>query len=292
MYRKTTRENQNRPLYKCCDYCGRNDHKVAVKLTAEVRLAGKTRQGYLPHPVVGYCTSCYERHVERAAADGREFPVGPVVYDLRGAASLKRHPSKKAVAPEVVPAPPARVEEQELHAVFAVDADRNTFRVSDPMGWGAAQDEWLRLDDLRRAGRLPQARFFEVRSVTLGPDRPLVGPEVRSHDRYDRAPLNLNLTTPTLEGSRGHADVEDAAHKAWKLFTGGVYTKRRRNRYTGDVETWTGAQGEGGWFYYPNGTTAAQGKADLVRVAKQRRLVVQGVDGRWYVVASVLPEAA
>jgi len=173
----------------------------------------------------------------------------------------------------------------ELHAVFATDGEHKTFRVSDPLSWNDAQNEWTKLDDQRRAGLLPQAKFFEVRAVTLGPDRPLVGPEVRSHDRYDRAELNMQMTRP-VSSTRGFADVEDAAHRAWMELTDGEYTVRKRS-WSGELTEYKGQQGLGGWFYYPNGQTAAQGKRDLVRVATARRLVVRGANGRWYPVAQV-----
>lgn len=58
-------------------------------------------------------------------------------------------------------------------AVFATEDDLRRTRVTRWLDWDAAQDEWTRLDDLRRAGgftrerfgdRLPAVRFFEVRS--------------------------------------------------------------------------------------------------------------------------------
>lgn len=181
-----------------------------------------------------------------------------------------------------------------LHAVFATTPDHKTFRVSDPLPWGQAHDEWEKLDDARRAGRLPQTKFFEVRSVTLGPDRPLVGPEVRSHDRYDKAPLDVTLTRPVVgrgfaDGKRDphsgrdpHTGREKAARAAWKL---SFPTFRSRWDKTGtDKTAKTGVQGAGGWYFYPNGVTAAQGLRSLANLAERRRMVVQGADGRWYVV--------
>jgi hypothetical protein len=181
----------------------------------------------------------------------------------------------------------------EYHAVFATDGKHNTFRVSDPLPWGAAQDEWSRLDDLRRAGRLPQAKFFEVRSVTLGPDRPLVGPEIHSHDRYDGAGLNMNMTRVVIEGSRGYADdnsrsghnytgQEKAARVSWKNTYGKTFTPRGSKGRGGFYGGATGVQGHGGWYYYPNGCTAAQGTRDLARLCVKKCLVVEGVNGKWY----------
>lgn len=174
----------------------------------------------------------------------------------------------------------------ELHAVFATDGQRNVYRVSDPMSWDRAQREWDRLYTLKHEDRLPQVKFFEVRSVTLGPDRPLVGPEVRSHDKYDKAPLDMNLTKPVV-GLRGYSKVEDAARSAWKVYFGTRFSVRKgvgRERQSDEAGYPTGVQGRGGWFYYPNGTVAAQGLTDLARVALRRRMVVQGLNSRWYVV--------
>lgn len=161
----------------------------------------------------------------------------------------------------------------DLHAVFATRADDSaTYRVSDPLSWDSAQAEWKRLDDLHRKGLLPQAKFFEVRSVTLGPDRPLVGPEVSSHGRYDKAPVNLNMARP-VTGKRGYGKLEDAARKAWKMFAP-TYTPRNR---------WNqGVQGLGGWYFWPNGRSAAQGLSGLGRLVVGRQMVVQS-GGRWFV---------
>jgi hypothetical protein len=50
------------------------------------------------------------------------------------------------------------------HAVFATDQTHFRSRVTRWLDWGKAQDKWERLDDLRRAGSFPDARFFSVRS--------------------------------------------------------------------------------------------------------------------------------
>jgi hypothetical protein len=50
------------------------------------------------------------------------------------------------------------------HAVFATDQRTRRTRVSGWLDWGKAQDEWERLDDLRRAGEFSDTRFFSVRS--------------------------------------------------------------------------------------------------------------------------------
>lgn len=155
----------------------------------------------------------------------------------------------------------------DLHALFATDADGNVYRVSDPLSYGAALAEWAHASERHDNGRLPHVKHLEVRSVTVGPDRPLVGPEVRSHGRYDGAPLNMNMVRP-VTNSRGYKRAEDAARNAWLAFA----PLRDRNA----------SQGNGGWFYYPNARPAAQGKTALVRVCQRMRLIVQGVDGRWY----------
>jgi len=50
------------------------------------------------------------------------------------------------------------------HAVFATSPELRRVRVSRWMEWGAATDEWTRLDDRRRANEMPHVRHFEVRS--------------------------------------------------------------------------------------------------------------------------------
>lgn len=179
-------------------------------------------------------------------------------------------------------ASPEVVTTTEMHSVFATGYDGKTYRVSDPLDWQAAQREWHTLDDLHRAGRMPHVKFYEVRTVFVGPDRPLVGPTVTSHDRYDGAPLSMLHRTPTVEGSRGFKHVEDAARAAWKRAhpTFASWYDRRLGRGTR-----TGTQGLGGWFYYSNGETAAQGLRSLAETCKRRRMVVQGGDGRWHVLA-------
>jgi hypothetical protein len=174
----------------------------------------------------------------------------------------------------------------ELFAVFATTHDGNVVRVSDPLSWGAAQHDWRDLDELRVAGRFPHVKHFEVRTVWLGPDRPLVGPEVHSHDRYDGAKVDVLYRRPVLARSRGFKSLEQAARAAWRHSMGDRFRVRAgvgRERYSDPAGTMTGVQGRGGWFYYPNGTVAAQGRYDLARVAQQRRMVVAGADGRWYV---------
>lgn len=182
----------------------------------------------------------------------------------------------------------------DLHAVFATTHDHKTYRVSDPASWNQAQKEWSRLDDLHRSGLLPQTKFFEVRSVYLENDRPLVGPDVRSHDRYDNAPFALFTYTSPVTNSKGFGDSngtrsrdfsgrEKAARAAWKLR---FPTFRSRWDKSGtDKQARTGTQGAGGWFYYPNGVTAAQGLNDLANVCERKGFITQGGDGRWYVVA-------
>jgi len=50
------------------------------------------------------------------------------------------------------------------HAVFATSPELHRVRVSRWLDWGAATDEWTRLDDRRRAHEMPHVRHFEVRS--------------------------------------------------------------------------------------------------------------------------------
>jgi hypothetical protein len=54
---------------------------------------------------------------------------------------------------------------QNLHRIFATDHNLTRARVSKAMTWDKAQDEWERLDNLRREGALPNVKFLEVRSA-------------------------------------------------------------------------------------------------------------------------------
>jgi hypothetical protein len=166
----------------------------------------------------------------------------------------------------------------EADAVFATNWQNETFRVSDPLTYSEALQVYAALVNLQGKGLLPQTKLFEVRSVKVGPDRPIVGPEIRSHDRYDGAPLNLQLTRP-VTNDRGFSKNEDAARAAFRLHFGEVVS------FTRHGVALQRAQGTGGWFFYPNGVAAAQGLGDLVKVCHRRKLVVQGGNGRWYVVA-------
>lgn len=155
-----------------------------------------------------------------------------------------------------------------MHMVFATDSDGTTWRVSDNLSWGQAQSEWKRLDDTRLAGLMPHIKFFEVRS------------NADQQPRFRDAKVGVHLLRCTLDGGRGHANLRTAARAAWRYTFGDRFHDRK---WDAPGER-TGVQGRGGWFYYPNGTTAAQGLDGLAKVAKQRNLVVKGVNGRWYVV--------
>lgn len=50
-------------------------------------------------------------------------------------------------------------------AVFATSWELRRSRSTRWLSWGDAQDEWERLDDLRRAGKLDGVKFLEVRSA-------------------------------------------------------------------------------------------------------------------------------
>src|ERR1041384_3776820 len=90
-----------------------------------------------------------------------------------------------------------------LYCVFATSYENDTFRVSDPASWDRAQAEWTKLDELLRSGRTPEFKFFEVRTVWFD------GDDIRSHDRYDRAPVLIDVRRST--NSRGFKKPEDAA---------------------------------------------------------------------------------
>jgi hypothetical protein len=142
-----------------------------------------------------------------------------------------------------------------MYAVFATTPDHQRVLVSDHTpSYGVALGSWKRMDDLRLDGRFPHVKFFEVRST----DDP----------GYADAPVSLLHSEP-LPRSRGFRNYRDAARRAWRM-------------WQGDRTPHGSPQGTGGWFYWGNGRTAAQGLGDLERLCRNRGLVVQGVDGRYY----------
>jgi hypothetical protein len=169
-------------------------------------------------------------------------------------------------------------ETREMMAVFATAPDGKVYRVDDPKSYSRSLLRWSTLEDLRRKGRFPHVKHFEVRTVFVGPDRPIVGPTITSHDRYDGAPLDMLYATPVLH-ARGFGKAEDAARAAWKRAhpTFRSFWDKRAGR-----DTRTGVQGLGGWFYYSNGETAVQGLRSLAKLCKAKRMIVEA-DGRFYV---------
>jgi hypothetical protein len=163
----------------------------------------------------------------------------------------------------------------EMHVVFATDASGKTHRVSDNLTWGQAQSAWKRLDDCRLAGLMPHVKFFEVRS------------NADQQPRFRDAKVNMTLLRVVLAKTRGHKTLEAAGRAALRHNFGDRFHQRGHNSrygYTGDAAgERTGVQGRGGWFYYPNGAVLAQGLTHLGKVMLQRNMVVQGVNGRWYV---------
>lgn len=147
-----------------------------------------------------------------------------------------------------------------MYAVFA-ELERTRVRVTAPMSWDLAQETWREMDDRRIAGRFPQVRHFVVRST----DDP----------KWKDAPDHL--VRACIPG-RGFKDEQQAARKAWRLFTGGKF--RRAGEVPGEE---TGVQGTGGWFYWPGGGPAAQGLYGLARLCNHRGMIQRGIDGRYYV---------
>ncbi len=170
----------------------------------------------------------------------------------------------------------------EQHAVFATTHSLRRVRVEAPASWGTAQDQWLKLDDARREGYFPHVKFFEVRSM----DDP----------GYKDAPVSFAHGRRAVSG-RGFTNAQSAAKRAWKLFAPEFTDKgrvaKRYDRFLGNTasdRTKSTDQGRGGWFYYPNGETAAQGGADLFKLAHRKGLVAKGVEGKyskWFVLDMV-----
>ena len=143
------------------------------------------------------------------------------------------------------------------HVIIATTGSGRRVRSAAAWDWKSAIDYWYELDNARRDGRAPHVSFFEVRSL----DEPGV-----EELPVDARPF-LTVTTP-----RGFKSQEDAARVAWK--------QRYPLRY----------QGQGGWFYFGNGKTAAQGLASLAPLAAKHTLIIQAPgNGRWYVTELATP---
>jgi len=187
------------------------------------------------------------------------------------------------------------VNDETTHAVFATTHQHERVRVSDALGWREAQREWQRLDLLRLAGLMPHVKHLEVRST----DDP----------GYISARLSFLHRRPVLKGSRGYADSkgsgwgneytgkEKAARKAWSLFAPTFRAswdkdrdKFRRSQGKAPLMERTGVQGSGGWYYWPNGTTAAQGLSSLATLCERRGLIVQGLNDKWFALDLSEPE--
>ena len=87
----------NTPQYARCDYCGRNQHKVAIRLYPDVlrvrqnteddRARRARRKPLRVWPVVGVCASCATGHEQ---ADEHWPAFGTVIYDQRRGAVRTR----------------------------------------------------------------------------------------------------------------------------------------------------------------------------------------------------------
>lgn len=100
------------------------------------------------------------------------------------------------------------------HAVFATAPDFHRSRVSGWREWGAAQDEWERLDALRRDGSLPDIKFVEVRSsddpkYNTAPYEPWVA--LTAEERPTWVKLDRTERQHLLSIGRAAGDLEGAA---------------------------------------------------------------------------------
>jgi hypothetical protein len=163
----------------------------------------------------------------------------------------------------------------DLHIVYAVtSSDRTKVRVSEPLPWTEAVDEFTRLDDLRRAGKLPQTAFFAVRSAD-DPEWPaLSGLQTTIYTR----PAKEHTSSVSVHG------YSEAAR----------YAAVRAYRERG------GDPGSGGWFYEIGSTwqpdrrnlglrrrTLAQGYRHLIQIALGRGWIVQTANGYARILVSV-----
>lgn len=180
--------------------------------------------------------------------------------------------AEKLAAPKAPHETLTAAEAEAITAVFARMANGDRVRVEDPTTWNYAQGAWSKLDDERRRGRYPHVKHFEVRSM----DDPA----------YADAPVHF--LSPVIPG-RGTKHDYVAAKVAWKRLHGETVRDRSRVAF-GDRLYWSRekAQGVGGWFFYRDGRTAAQGNGGIARLARRMNLIVLGVDGRWYVADPVI----
>lgn len=81
------------------------------------------------------------------------------------------------------------------HIIRYTTASGDRYLQTKPLEWWAAISLWHDLDELRRQGRLPWVRHFEVRSASdpTNPDVYLPTREWRGEGRYPRGDHHSNL---------------------------------------------------------------------------------------------------
>lgn len=93
------------------------------------------------------------------------------------------------------------------HAVFA---NKRT-RVSNWTTWDAAQDLWSKLDDERRAGNYPHARFFEVRAKGDPVYSKLPKADLATYKKLDYVKLSRSEREHLLSVGRAEGDLDSAS---------------------------------------------------------------------------------
>ncbi len=92
--------NSSAPLYRACDYCGRNDWKVCLTYPAPVKVMSNRT-----HRHVGICPSCFSSKVERGAYETNTHGI-VVTIDRRGERSKKQTPVPETLRRPERPAAP------------------------------------------------------------------------------------------------------------------------------------------------------------------------------------------
>ena len=169
-----------------------------------------------------------------------------------------------------------------MTAVFATDGASNTWRVSDPASLDASLLTWNQLDEQLRGGLLPQ-----VGSGGAHRDRRPRPPARRPGDPQPR-PLRRRQGQPQHhQAGRQGPRLRQARGRSARRLEGVCPDLRLLVRPARQpLRRWPPAHRHPGprrLVHHPNGQTAAQGLSSLAKVAKQRGLIVEGADGRWYV---------
>lgn len=145
----------------------REDHRRSRRRRSYIRVTATQeeiaefieRNGRRPGVYRGKCPECGLRLWASGLAIGSHRKACRMRYEDEISETEKQ--SKRNV--EARRALPVKADGDSI--VVAVTDTGERVRAFLPMGWKDAQDEWVRLDDRRRAGTINGFRFFAVRSL-------------------------------------------------------------------------------------------------------------------------------